>query len=89
MNLLCLDDALAERLGLTESQPHANQLMIRKNIASHVSALRGVFVPLSKPLSVAALEGTEGGAGVDDETAAVGNINLFFDVSNAESNILE
>nr|GEW49946.1 nonaspanin [Tanacetum cinerariifolium] len=116
MNLFRLDDALAERLGLTESQPHANQLMvhihhsldqrvvgasalslsldvshsqfrkIRENIASHVSALRGVFVPLSEPLSAAALEG---GAGVDDETAAVGNINLFSDVSNAELNILE
>nr|GEX47485.1 transposase (putative), gypsy type [Tanacetum cinerariifolium] len=86
INLLCSDDALAERLGLTESQPHANQLMvpihhspdqrvigasalfisldvshsrvrkIRENIASHVLALCGVFVPLS----AAALEGTEG-----------------------------
>nr|GEW13054.1 hypothetical protein [Tanacetum cinerariifolium] len=28
MNLLCLDDTLAERLGLTESQPRANQLMV-------------------------------------------------------------
>nr|GEV02669.1 hypothetical protein [Tanacetum cinerariifolium] len=118
-NLLRLDDALAKRLGLTESQPHANQLMvpihhspdqrvvgastlslsldvshsrvrkIRQNIASHVSALRGVFVPLYEPLSAADLEGTEGGAGVDDETAAVGNIDLFSDVSNAELNILE
>nr|GEW73558.1 nonaspanin [Tanacetum cinerariifolium] len=147
MNLLRLDDALAERLGLTESQPHANQLMvpihhsldqrvvgafalslsldvshsrvrkIRENIASHVSALRGIFVPLSEPLSAAALEGTKGTsgsahettttlsatfvsagtippistddyevahadgqgcAGVDDETAAVRNINLFW-----------
>nr|GEZ07562.1 putative transposase (putative), gypsy type [Tanacetum cinerariifolium] len=108
MNLLRLDDALAERLGLTESQPHANQVMvpihhspdqcvvgasalslsldvshfrvrkIRENVASHVSAIRGIFVPLYEPLSVAALEGIEGGAGVDDETAAVGNISLFF-----------
>nr|GEU63508.1 hypothetical protein [Tanacetum cinerariifolium] len=146
MNLLRLDDALAERLGLTESQPHANQLMvpiyhsldqsivgafalslsldvshsrvrkIRENIASHVSALHGVFVPLSEPLSAVALEGMEGTSGsthdttttlsvtcvsastiplistddyevayadgqrsasVDDETAAVGNINFF------------
>nr|GEU82497.1 transposase (putative), gypsy type [Tanacetum cinerariifolium] len=89
MNLLRLDDALAERMGLTESQPHANQLMvpihhsldqrvvgasalslsldvshsrvrkIRENIDSHVSALRGVFVSLSEPLSAVALEGTE------------------------------
>nr|GFA39029.1 hypothetical protein [Tanacetum cinerariifolium] len=28
MNLLRLDDVLAERLGLTESQPHVNQLMV-------------------------------------------------------------
>nr|GEV41186.1 cell division cycle 5-like protein [Tanacetum cinerariifolium] len=89
MNLLHLDDALAERLGLTKSQPHANQLMKRENIASHVSDLHGIFVPLSEPLSVVDLEGPEGGAGVDDETAAVGNINLFSDVSNAELNILE
>nr|GEW94201.1 transposase (putative), gypsy type [Tanacetum cinerariifolium] len=43
-NLLRLDDALAER-------------KIRENIASHVLALRGVFVPLSEPLSATALEG--------------------------------
>nr|GEV27384.1 hypothetical protein [Tanacetum cinerariifolium] len=119
MNLLRLDDVLAERLGLTESQPHVNQLMvpihqssnqrvvgafalslslevshsrvkkIRENIAKHVSDLCGVFVPLSEPLSSAALDGMEGGVGVDDETAAVDNMNLFFDVSNAELNILE
>nr|GEX95706.1 hypothetical protein [Tanacetum cinerariifolium]GEY59451.1 hypothetical protein [Tanacetum cinerariifolium] len=98
MNLLRLDDALAERLGLTESQPHANQLMvpihysldqrvvgasalslsldvshsrlrkIRENIASHVSALRGVFVPLSEPLYTAALEGTKGTFGSAHDT---------------------
>nr|GEX78432.1 hypothetical protein [Tanacetum cinerariifolium] len=98
MNLLRLDDALEERLGLTESQPHANQLMvhihhspdqrvvsastlslsldvshsrikkIRENIASHVSALRGVFVPLSEPLSAAALEGTKGTFGSAHDT---------------------
>ncbi|GKG59832.1 hypothetical protein Tco_0607460, partial [Tanacetum coccineum] len=38
--------------------------MIKENIANHVSALRGVFVPLSEPLSAAALEGTEGTSGV-------------------------
>ncbi|GJS54913.1 gypsy type transposase [Tanacetum coccineum] len=101
MNLLRLEDTLAERLGLTESQPNVNQLMvpihhspdqrvigatalslsldvsnsrvrkIRENIANHISALRGVFVPLSEPLSAAALEGTEGtpGAAPDTTTA--------------------
>ncbi|GJS82910.1 hypothetical protein Tco_0749451 [Tanacetum coccineum] len=92
MNLLRLEDTLAERLGLTESQPNVNQLMvpihhspdqrvigatalslsldvsnsrvrkIRENIANHISALRGVFVPLSEPLSDATLEGTPGAA---------------------------
>ncbi|GKA95651.1 hypothetical protein Tco_0817746 [Tanacetum coccineum] len=28
MDILCLDDTLAERLGLNESQPHVNQLMV-------------------------------------------------------------
>nr|GEW70378.1 hypothetical protein [Tanacetum cinerariifolium] len=85
-------------LGLTESQPHANQLMlpihhspdqrvigafalslsldvshsrvrkIRENITSNVSALRGIFVPLSEPLSAAALEGTEGTFGSAHDT---------------------
>nr|GFB50927.1 hypothetical protein [Tanacetum cinerariifolium] len=79
-------DALTEKMGLVESQPHVDQLMIlihhspdqrvvgasalslsldisssrvrriRENIANHVSALRGVFVLLSEPLSAMALE---------------------------------
>ncbi|GJU14131.1 hypothetical protein Tco_1136527 [Tanacetum coccineum] len=99
MNLLRLEDTLAERLGLTESQPHVNQLMvpihhspdqrvigasalslsldvsssrvrkIKENIANHESALRDVFVPLSEPLSVVALEGTEGTFGAAPGTA--------------------
>nr|GEY27480.1 reverse transcriptase domain-containing protein [Tanacetum cinerariifolium] len=98
INLLRLDDALAERLGLTESHPHANQLMvlihhspdqrvigasalslsldvshsrvrkIRENIASRVSALRGVFVPLSEPLFAVDLEGTKGTFGSAHDT---------------------
>ncbi|GJV22382.1 hypothetical protein Tco_1371402 [Tanacetum coccineum] len=99
MNLLRLEDTLAERLGLTKSQPHVNQLMvpihhspdqlvigasalsllldvsssrvcnIKENIANHVSALRGVFVPLSEPLSAVALEGMEGTSGSAPGTA--------------------
>nr|GEY81067.1 hypothetical protein [Tanacetum cinerariifolium] len=89
MNLLRLEDSLVEKLGLTESQSHVDQLMvhihhsldqrvvgasalslsldvssfrvrrIKKIIAKHRSALRDVFVPLSEPLSVTALTGTE------------------------------
>ncbi|GJV67271.1 hypothetical protein Tco_1482780 [Tanacetum coccineum] len=89
MNLLRLDDHLADRLGLTASQPRADQLMvsihhspdrrvigafalslsldvsdfrvqkIKENLANRVSVLRNVFIPLSEPLSVTALTGTE------------------------------
>nr|GEU75996.1 hypothetical protein [Tanacetum cinerariifolium] len=98
MNLLHLDDVLAERIGLIKSQPHVNQLMVpihhspdqrivgasalslslevshsrvkkmRENIPKHVSALRGVFVPLSEPLSAIALEGMEGNSGSTHDT---------------------
>nr|GEV93629.1 hypothetical protein [Tanacetum cinerariifolium] len=101
MNLLRLDGVLAERLGLTESQPHVDQLMVlihhspdqrvvgasaltfslevsnsrvkkmRENIANHVSALCGVFVPLSEPLSATALEGMEGTSGSIPDVAAI------------------
>nr|GEV56257.1 hypothetical protein [Tanacetum cinerariifolium] len=60
MNLLRLDDALAERLGLTESQPHANQLMV----PIHHSPDQRV----SEPLSAVALEGTEGTSGSTHDT---------------------
>nr|GEW51524.1 hypothetical protein [Tanacetum cinerariifolium] len=55
MNLLHLEDTLAKKLDVSSSRVRK----IKENIANHVSALRGVFVPLSKPLSVIALEGTE------------------------------
>ncbi|GJS47342.1 hypothetical protein Tco_0597463 [Tanacetum coccineum] len=100
MNLLRLEDSLAERLGLTESQPRVDQLMvpihhspdqrvigasalslsldvsssrvqrIRENIANHRSALRDVFVPLSDPLSAAALTDTKVISATIDTSAA-------------------
>ncbi|GJT34822.1 gypsy type transposase [Tanacetum coccineum] len=87
-------DRLADRLGLTVSQPRAYQLMvpihhspdhrvigasalslsldvsnfrvrkIKENLANRVSALRDVFIPLSEPLSVTDLTGTEGTSAV-------------------------
>nr|GEZ27363.1 hypothetical protein [Tanacetum cinerariifolium] len=57
MNILHLEEHLAERLCLNESQPHADQLM--ENIKSHRSSLHGVFVPLAEPFSTAALTGME------------------------------
>nr|GEV23894.1 hypothetical protein [Tanacetum cinerariifolium] len=100
MNIFRLDEVLVERLGLTESQHHVNQLMVpihhspdqrvvgafaislslevshsrvkklRENIANHVSAICGVFVPLSEPPSDAALEGMEGTSGSTHDAAA-------------------
>nr|GEU96774.1 retrovirus-related Pol polyprotein from transposon TNT 1-94 [Tanacetum cinerariifolium] len=94
MKLLCLEDSLANKLGLTESHPHVDQLMvpihhspdqrvvgafalslsldvsssrvrrIKENIANHRLALHDVFVPLSEPLSVTDLTGTEGTSNV-------------------------
>ncbi|GJW35956.1 hypothetical protein Tco_0058876 [Tanacetum coccineum] len=94
MNLLRLEDRLADRLGLTASQPHVVQLMvlihhspdhrvigasalslsldvsnfrvqkIKENLANRVSLLHDVFIPLSEPLSVTALTGTEGTSAV-------------------------
>ncbi|GKA32757.1 hypothetical protein Tco_0719124 [Tanacetum coccineum] len=65
MNILRLDEPLAERRGLDESQPHVDQL---DNIANHRSALRDVFVHLVEPLSSTALEGKEGTSGTAPET---------------------
>ncbi|GKC43499.1 hypothetical protein Tco_1061221, partial [Tanacetum coccineum] len=67
MNLLRLEDSLAERLNLAESQPHVDQLMVpiyhspdqtAVGATSLSSALHDVFVLLVEPLSIAALEGT-------------------------------
>ncbi|GKA36956.1 hypothetical protein Tco_0723521 [Tanacetum coccineum] len=115
MNLLRLEDTLAERLGLTESQPNVNQLMvpihhsldqrvigattlslsldvsnswvwkIRENIANHIFALHGVFVPLSKPLSAATLEGAEGTLGAAPDTTIA--LSVTFISSSAISPI--
>nr|GEW56846.1 hypothetical protein [Tanacetum cinerariifolium] len=47
-------------LSLSLDVSHSRVRRIRENIANHVSALHGVFVPLFEPLSIAALEGTKG-----------------------------
>ncbi|GKE63010.1 hypothetical protein Tco_1513377, partial [Tanacetum coccineum] len=49
MNILCLEEHLAERLGLNE-----------ENIVSHRSLFQDVFIPLAEPFSAAAITGTEG-----------------------------
>ncbi|GJZ55455.1 hypothetical protein Tco_0610648 [Tanacetum coccineum] len=65
INLLRLEDTLAERLDVSSSRVWK----IKENIANHVSALRDVFVPLFEPLSAVALEGTEGTSSAAPGTA--------------------
>ncbi|GJW84370.1 gypsy type transposase [Tanacetum coccineum] len=62
MNILRLEETLADRLGLTESQPHVDQLMVPIHHSSEKvvrSVLHDVFVPLFEPLSAAVLTGTK------------------------------
>nr|GEW82672.1 hypothetical protein [Tanacetum cinerariifolium] len=109
MNLLRLDTVLAKRLGLTESQPHVDQLMvpIYHSLDQRVVGMEGtsgstpdVAATLSTTLVSAstippistndyevAHAKSQGGARVDDETAADDDMNLF--VSNADLNISE
>ncbi|GJU31039.1 hypothetical protein Tco_1174628 [Tanacetum coccineum] len=58
----------ATALSLSLDVSNSRVRKIRENIANHISALRGVFVPLSEPLSSAALEGTEGTSGTAPDT---------------------
>ncbi|GJY20670.1 hypothetical protein Tco_0393236 [Tanacetum coccineum] len=68
MNILCLDEPLAKRLGLDESQPHVDQL----------SAIRDVCVPLVEPLSSAALEGMESTSGTVPETTTALSVTFAY-----------
>nr|GEY35327.1 hypothetical protein [Tanacetum cinerariifolium] len=58
----------ASALSLSLDVSSSRVQKIKENIANHVSALHGVFVPLCKPLSAMALEGTEGTFGVGPDT---------------------
>ncbi|GJT83102.1 hypothetical protein Tco_1057444 [Tanacetum coccineum] len=72
MDFLRLENPLSEKLGLTELQPHVDQLMkIRENIANHKSTIRDVFVPLAGPFSAVVLTGTEGTSNTMDATANI------------------
>nr|GEU31855.1 hypothetical protein [Tanacetum cinerariifolium] len=61
----------ASTLSLSIDVSSSRVQRIKENIVNHVSALRGVFVPLSEPLFAMALEGTEGtsSAALDTTTA--------------------
>nr|GEW11037.1 hypothetical protein [Tanacetum cinerariifolium] len=64
----CVVGASAMTFSLEVSNSWVKEM--RENIANHVSALRDVFVPLSKPLSAAALEGMECTSGSTPDVTA-------------------
>nr|GEU72623.1 putative transposase (putative), gypsy type [Tanacetum cinerariifolium] len=51
MNLLRLDDVLTERIGLTKSQPHVNQLMVPIHHSSDQRVVGASALPLSLEVS--------------------------------------
>nr|GEV64237.1 hypothetical protein [Tanacetum cinerariifolium] len=67
MNVLRLEEPLADKLGLNKLQPHLaldvfsiRVRKIKENIATQRLVLHDVFAPLSEPFSHAVLTGTEG-----------------------------
>ncbi|GKE59962.1 hypothetical protein Tco_1510329 [Tanacetum coccineum] len=72
MNLIRLDEALAERLDVS----HGRVQRIRENIADNRSALRDVFVSFSEPLSAVALESTGGTSNVVIDTTTALSVTL-------------
>ncbi|GJV22224.1 hypothetical protein Tco_1371244, partial [Tanacetum coccineum] len=73
MDLLHLDEALAKRLGLNDSQPHVDQLMVPVHHSPDQTVIGARALSLSlDPLSAAALEGTAGTSSVaPDNTTAL------------------
>ncbi|GKB57861.1 hypothetical protein Tco_0914047 [Tanacetum coccineum] len=86
----------ASALSLSLDVSSSRVQKIKENIARHVSALRGVFVPLAEPLSVMALEGTEvvhadgqESIGADGQTIVGADVNPFPNIDDAELNVPE
>ncbi|GJY61369.1 hypothetical protein Tco_0462026 [Tanacetum coccineum] len=92
MNILRLEDALDEKLGLSELQPHVDQLMVPIHHSPNktVIALHDVFVPLAEPLFAVALEGTEDDyefVNADGPKGAGANADPFPNVDDVDLNI--
>ncbi|GJX84006.1 hypothetical protein Tco_0333487 [Tanacetum coccineum] len=69
IDLLRLDEALVERLGLNESQPHVDQLMVHVHHSPDQTVIGARALSLYLyPLSTAALEGTGGTSSVSPDT---------------------
>ncbi|GJY42711.1 hypothetical protein Tco_0430924 [Tanacetum coccineum] len=86
INILRLEETLAKRLSLNESQPHVDQLMVPiyhsqdQTVigATSLSALRDVFVPLVEPLSSVVFKGTYGTSGTDPDTTTTLSVTFAF-----------
>ncbi|GJV91412.1 hypothetical protein Tco_1539225 [Tanacetum coccineum] len=75
----------ASALSLSLDVSNSRVRRIKENIAHHRSALRDVFVPLSEPLSITALTGTEGTFEVMPVTTA---ITMALSVTSASSRFI-
>ncbi|GJS71471.1 hypothetical protein Tco_0704312 [Tanacetum coccineum] len=71
MNLLHLEDTLAERLGLTESQPHVNQLMVPIHHSSDQRVIGAYALSLSLDVSSSWGRYFRGAPGTADTTMAL------------------
>ncbi|GJT94150.1 hypothetical protein Tco_1082995 [Tanacetum coccineum] len=73
MDILHLEEPVAERLGLQESQPHEDQRMVHIHLALDQTVVGATSLSFSldvsvEPLSSVTLEGTEGTSGTVPET---------------------
>ncbi|GJX85050.1 hypothetical protein Tco_0335824 [Tanacetum coccineum] len=86
MNILRLEDPLAEKLGLSELQPHVDQLMVPIHRSPDQVVLGASALSLAlDPLSVTALTGTEGTSNVILATA---DTTTALSVTFASANII-
>ncbi|GKF14761.1 hypothetical protein Tco_0056223 [Tanacetum coccineum] len=77
MDLLRFDEALVERLGLNESQPHVDQLMVPVHHSPDQTVIGARALSLSlDPLSAAALEGTGGTSSVAPDITTALSVTL-------------
>nr|GEY97746.1 hypothetical protein [Tanacetum cinerariifolium] len=95
MNIIRLEENLAERLGLNESQPHADQLMVHIHHSSDKTvvgsfalslALDDVFIPLAEPFSAVAVTCTEGNF---DTVPATADTTAALSVTFASASIVD
>ncbi|GJR19154.1 hypothetical protein Tco_0967681 [Tanacetum coccineum] len=69
VNILRLEDTLAERLGLNESQPHVDQLMVPIHHSPDQTVIGATALSLALDVSTLMdLEGTEGTSGTAPDT---------------------